>query len=84
MNAQVVQSLTNINKVMTSVNASMNPRQMQEIMKQFAMESDKMGFQQEMMGDAFDMVGDVNNDAQADELYNQILGEVGMEMNDDM
>ena len=43
-----------------------------------------MGFQQEMMGDAFDMVGDVDNDAQADELYNQILGEVGMDMNDDM
>ena len=43
-----------------------------------------MGIQQEMMNDAFDMVGDPETDANADEVYNQILGEVGMSLNNDM
>ena len=43
-----------------------------------------MGMQQEMMGDAFDMMGDPETDQQADEVYNQILGEVGMTVNADM
>ena len=37
-----------------------------------------MGLQQDMMADAMDMVGDGDTDAQAEEVYNQILGEVGM------
>ena len=51
-------------------------------MKQFAMETEKMGMQQEMMQDQFDMMGDADTDAQADEVYNQVLGEIGMSMND--
>ena len=84
MNAQMVESLKGVNTVMQSVNASMNPQQMQNIMKQFAMETEKMGLQQEMMQDQFDMLGDPETDQQADEVYQQILGEVGMQMNSDM
>ena len=53
-------------------------------MKQFAMETEKMGMNQEMMQDQFDMMGDPDTDLQADEVYNQILGEVGMNMNAEM
>ena len=38
-----------------------------------------MNIQAEMMGDAFDMVGDADVDTQADEVYSQILGEIGMD-----
>ena len=53
-------------------------------MKQFAMETEKMGMQQEMMQDQFEMMGDPDTDQQADEVYNQILGEIGMNMNNEM
>ena len=43
MNATMMTSLANCSKVMQSVNASMNPAQMNETMKQFAMETEKMG-----------------------------------------
>ena len=66
------------------VNASMNPQQMNQMMKQFAMETEKMNIQQEMMQDQFDMIADPETDQQADDVYNQILGEVGMQMNNDM
>ena len=53
-------------------------------MKQFAMETEKMGMQQEMMQDQFEMIGDPDTDQQAEDVYQQILGEVGMQMNSDM
>jgi len=49
MNAQMMESLNGVNTVMASVNGAMNPQQMQQTMKQFAMETEKMGIQQEMM-----------------------------------
>ena len=48
------------------------------------MESEKMGIQQEMMQDQFEMMGDPDTDQQAEDVYAQILGEVGMSVNDDM
>ena len=84
MNATMLENLKGVNSVMSQVNASMNPQQMNQIMKQFAQESEKMGMQQEMMQDQFDMVADPGDEAAADEVYNQILGEVGMQMNNEM
>ena len=78
----MVESLKGVNGVMEQVNGSMNPQEMNNIMRQFAMETEKMGMQQEMMQDQFDMMGDADTDAQADEVYNQVLGEIGMSMND--
>ena len=37
-----------------------------------------------MMQDQFEMMGDPDTDQQADEVYNQILGEIGMNMNNEM
>lgn len=62
MNAQMMESLNGVNTVMASVNGAMNPQQMQQTMKQFAMETEKMGIQQEMMQDQFDMMGDPEDD----------------------
>ena len=45
----MMESLKGVNTVMQSVNASMNMKEMNETMKQFAMETEKMGMQQEMM-----------------------------------
>ena len=84
MNAAMMNNLQNVNKVMTSVNAQMNPQQMQETMKEFQKETEKMGIQQDMMQDAMDMCTDGDTESQADEVYNQILGEVGMGVNDEM
>ena len=37
-----------------------------------------------MMSDAMDMATDADTDQQADEVYNQILGEIGMGVNQDI
>ena len=71
-------NLSGVVNVMGRVNAQMNPQQMVNTMKDFSKEMEKMGIQQDMMSDAMDMVGDGDTDAQAEEVYSQILGEVGM------
>lgn len=43
MNAQMMESLKGVNTVMSSVNASMNPAQMNKTMQEFAKETEKMG-----------------------------------------
>ena len=45
MNAQMVESLKGVNDVMSQVNGSMNPQAMNQIMRDFAKESEKMGVQ---------------------------------------
>ena len=45
------------------------------------MEMEKAGIQSEMMGDAFDMMEDPSAAADADDVYNGILGEIGLEYN---
>ena len=84
MNAQMLESLKGVNNVMSQVNKEMNPAQMQQIMREFAKETEKMGMQQEMMADAFDMMSDPSQEEQAEEVYNQILGEIGMKVNGEM
>ena len=47
MNAQMMESLKGVNDVMSKVNASMNPAEMNKIMMEFSKETEKMGMQQE-------------------------------------
>ena len=63
--------------VMAKVNADMNVAGVQSTIRDFTKESMKAEMNQEMIGDAMDF-GDANDDA--DDLYNQILGEVGLEL----
>ena len=80
MNQNVLQALQGSTQVMQAVNAEMNPQQMQQTMKTFAMEMEKAGLQMEMMGDAFEMMEDPGAAADAEDVYNGILGEIGLEM----
>ena len=79
MNATMLNSLKGVNDVMGRVNAEMNPQAMQQIMKEFAKETAKMDMQGEMMNDAMEAAGDANTETDAEEVYNQILGEIGMD-----
>jgi hypothetical protein len=81
MNQQVMQSLAGSTQVMQAVNADMNPAQMQQTMKAFAMEMEKAGMQSEMMTDAFEMMEDPSAAADAEDVYEGILGEIGLEYN---
>ena len=53
-------------------------------MKEFAKESAKMELQSEMMTDQMDMMADPDQEGQAEDVYNQILGEIGMSLTGDM
>ena len=70
---------------MSSVNENMDVSSIRDVLKEFAKQSDKMEMQQEMMNDQMDMAmdtGDIQD--QADEVYGQILGEVGMSLNQEI
>ena len=64
---------------MQAVNADMNPAQMAQTMKAFAMEMEKAGIQSDMMADTFEMMEDPSAAADAEDVYNGILGEIGLE-----
>ena len=64
---------------MQSVNADMNPQQMMNVMKEFNKEMEKAGIQSEMMQDGMEMMEDPGAGAEAEDLYNGILGEIGLE-----
>ena len=84
MNAQMMESLKGVNQVMAQVNGSMNVQQMNQVMRDFAKETEKMNMQQEMMQDNFEMLEDPDQENQAEEVYSQILGEIGMQLNGEM
>ena len=65
MNQQVLQSLQGSTQVMQAVNADMNPAQMQQTMKAFAMEMEKAGIQTDMVMDTFELIEDPNATAEA-------------------
>ena len=75
-----MQSLAGSTQVMQAVNADMNPAQMQQTMKAFAMEMEKAGIQSEMMSDTFEMMEDPGAQADAEDVYNGILGELSLEV----
>ena len=50
-------------------------------MKDFEKQKIKAEINQEMMADAMDPLGEAET-GEADDIYNQILGEIGMQMDD--
>ena len=59
----------------------MDVKSIQECLKQFSKESEKMEMQQEMMGDAMDMAMDQGDEEEAaDGIYSQICDEIGVEL----
>ena len=74
-----MKSITGSTNVMKNMNKDMNPAEIMGTMKEFAKEMEKAGIQSEMMQDAFEMTEDPNANADADDVYNGILGEIGLE-----
>ena len=56
----------------------MDVKQIQDVLKNFSKESMKAEMQQDMVNDAMEMNAE-NVDDQADDIYNGILGEIGLE-----
>ena len=76
---QVMNSLQAATGVMQSANAELSVTDITHIMKDFKKEQMKQEMNSEMIGEAMD-IGDANTE-EADGVYNQILGELEMEVN---
>ncbi len=63
---------------MEKMNEEMDISSIQQVLKSFQKESMKADFNQEAVNDAMEMGMD-NVDEQADDIYNGILGEIGLE-----
>ena len=75
---EIVKSLAGSSKVMEKMNEDMDVSSIQQVLKSFQKESMKADFNQEAVNDAMEMGMD-NVDEQADDIYNGILGEIGLE-----
>ena len=75
---QVMQAMGNSAKVMGKVNEEMNVQQIQQMIKEFQ----KQGMITEMKQEQMEMAMDIGADQteEADDVYNQILGEIGLNM----
>lgn len=81
----MIDALKGANTVMANVNENMDVSAIRDVLKEFAKQSEKMEMQQEMMNDQMDMAMDTGDmQEQADEVYGQILGEIGMGMNQEI
>lgn len=67
-------------KIMSRINQSMKLPSMQNIVMQFEMEHGKMEMTQEMIDDAMgDALGGSNEEAETDDVINQVMDELGLE-----
>jgi len=65
--------------IMSKINGDMNVSDIKDVLKEFQKEMMKADMNGEMMGDAMEMVGDPNDAAEAEDVYDSILGEIGLE-----
>ena len=65
-------------QVMTGANAELDVKSITSMVRDFQKESMKTEMKNEMVGDAMDMGDGVGEEA--DDVYNSILGEIGMEV----
>mmetsp|Transcript_13060 Transcript_13060/g.9454 ORF Transcript_13060/g.9454 Transcript_13060/m.9454 type:complete len:111 (+) Transcript_13060:237-569(+) len=75
---EIVKSMAGSTAVIARMNENMDVKSIQDVLKQFNKESMKAEMNQDAINTAMDMnMGDV--DEQADDIYNGILGEIGLE-----
>ena len=79
MNKQVIEDIKNCTVINRAINEELNPAQMAQTMKSFAMEMDKAGIQLEITNDAFAMLEDPAEQSEAADVYDQILADIGLE-----
>jgi charged multivesicular body protein 2A len=72
-------------KAMTRMNQQMNLPQIQKVMKEFAMESEKMEMTSEMVGDSIDdAMGAEEDEEESEEVVSQVLAEIGLDMSENL
>ena len=84
INSSMVEALKGVNHVMEKVNESMDISSIQQVLREFAKNSEKMEMQGEMMSDAIDAGMDNADDVEAaDKVYMQICDEIGVELEEE-
>ena len=78
MQQNIMNGLKGATGVMANINQDMNVQEISQVMREFNKEMGKAEIQNEMVADAMDMAEGAGVADDADEVYNQILGEVGM------
>ena len=73
----VMQAMASTNEIMGKTNEEMDVKAIGDMMKTFQKESMKSEMKMEFMQDAMEMD---DTGEEADDVYNQILGEIGMQM----
>ena len=66
--------------VMAKINEDMDVGAIRDVLKEFNKQMGKAEMQGDMVNDAFDMMEDPGMAQDADDVYNSILGEVGLEL----
>lgn len=79
MNAAVMQGMKGATGVMSKINADMNVSEIRDVLKAFSKEMMKADMNGEMMTESFEMMEGAETTANAEELYDGILGEIGLE-----
>lgn len=79
-NEAMANAMGNVVMIMAKINQTMNLPGMQNVMMQFEMEHGKMEMTQEMMDDAMaDTLAGADEEAQTDDVINQVMDELGLE-----
>ncbi|PXF43582.1 Charged multivesicular body protein 2a-like [Gracilariopsis chorda] len=79
-NESMASAMGNVVQIMARINQNMNLPAMQNVMMQFEMEHGKMEMTQEMVDDAMgDVLSGADEEAQTDDVINQVLDELGLE-----
>ncbi|KAJ3382061.1 ESCRT-III subunit protein did4 [Entophlyctis sp. JEL0112] len=81
-NQAMADAMRGVTKAMMSMNKSVNLPELTKIMMDFERESDFMDMKEEMMNDAIDdNIREEDDEAESDEIVNQILDEIGVNVN---
>lgn len=76
-----MQSMKGATQLLGSMNRQMNLPALQRIAMEFERENDIMDQRQEMMDDAIDDVTGLEDEEEGEEVVNQVLDEIGVDLN---
>lgn len=79
-NEQMMQSMKGATRILGSMNRQMNLPQLQRIAMEFERENEMMDQRQELMDDAVDDAMGVDDEAEGDEVVEQVLEEIGVDL----
>jgi hypothetical protein len=79
------EAMKGVTKAMSQMNRQMNLPALQKIMREFEMQNEKMEMVSEVMGDALDdALGGDEEEEETEELVNQVLDEIGIDINSEV